>query len=147
MRESSRIGIGYRRFRFEPADMRSAQAQNERSEVKTGEQCIALTIADALLGAAALGGVDAHFSSDEDPLTILRQSEKKVYFSGYEIVNIDISFGPHSALDKPAQEVLSDFRRLLFIKSEQINIKFLPVFDQGSSLLECQAVCLLGGKK
>jgi len=105
-----------------------------------------LAIADALLGAAGLGSASSNYNVQDNPWDILRESEKKVYFSGYQITNIDIAFWPVSAFSKPIQEIHSALSRHLYVESEQINIKPALLIGEKAGWLECHTVCLLGGR-
>ncbi|HID38214.1 MAG TPA: hypothetical protein EYP36_01710 [Calditrichaeota bacterium] len=146
MQGTNRIGIGYFRCRLNPKKEHVSFTKEGEPEVECGEDCLALAIADALLGAAALGSVGSNFSKNNDPMSILNQTEKKIYFAKYKIVNLDIIFSPVSAFKKSVQQILSDLQRLLFIETEQINIKWSHSRGKDVDWMECHVVCLLGGR-
>lgn len=85
------------------------------------------SIADALLGAAGLGGLYNYPEKERinDP-KILREIEREIHYRGLAIENIDITIGAldQMLIDKQA-EIHSKLITRLFIKPEQLNIKFI----------------------
>ena len=94
-----RIGIGYDLHRLEegrPLILGGVHIPFEKGLAGHSDgDALAHAIADALLGAAALGDIGRHFPDtdpaykDADSLALLRTIAEKVRAEGYAIVNID----------------------------------------------------------
>ena len=94
-----RVGIGYDLHRLEegrPLILGGVHIPFEKGLAGHSDgDALAHAIADALLGAAALGDIGRHFPDtdpaykDADSLALLRTIAEKVRAEGYAIVNID----------------------------------------------------------
>ncbi len=111
-------------------------------------------VVDSLLGAAGLGDIGEHFPDtdekykDYDSLGFLQETERKIHFEKFEIVNIDISI----VLEKPKispfkSEIVKNIARNLFLKPHQVNVKAtrgegLGFVGRGEGAI-CYAIALL----
>jgi len=96
-----RIGIGYDLHRLEPGRkliLGGVTIEHEKGLAGHSDaDVLAHAVIDALLGAAALGDIGAHFpDTDElfrgaDSLMLLRRTVAMINEAGYRIVNIDAS--------------------------------------------------------
>ena len=91
---------------------------------------ISHAVVDSLLGAAGLGDIGEHFPDtderykDFNSLEFLQETEKKIHFEKFEIVNIDISI----VLERPKitpykSKIITNIARNLFLKPHQVNLK------------------------
>jgi len=91
---------------------------------------ISHAVVDSLLGAAGLGDIGEHFPDtderykDFNSLGFLQETEKKIHFEKFEIVNIDISI----VLERPKitpykSKIITNIARNLFLKPHQVNLK------------------------
>ena len=129
-----RIGIGYDVHQLElglPFILGGLQLESDRGVVAHSDGDILYhAIADALLGAAALGDI-GHFFPDDDPKyknidskIILLDVLSRLNKMSYSIVNIDITI----VLEKPKlvpwiPKIKSSVSTCLSIDSDQLNIK------------------------
>ena len=129
-----RIGIGYDVHQLElglPFILGGLQLESDRGVVAHSDGDILYhAIADALLGAAALGDI-GHFFPDDDPRyknidskIILLDVLSRLNKMSYSIVNIDITI----VLEKPKlvpwiPKIKSSVSTCLSIDSDQLNIK------------------------
>ena len=96
--------------------------QNDKSDI------VIYSLTDALLGAAASGGM-AQLSDYPDILTIpatdiLKQVEKDIHYTGFDIINIDITIRTSlKKINDKMAEMHAKLIMLLFLKTEQLNIK------------------------
>ena len=87
-------------------------------------------IADALLGAAALGDIGHHFP-DEDPayegissLILLEHVGKLLAKKGYRIGNIDATIVAQKPKFAPyVQKMIENIASVLYLQPEQVNVK------------------------
>ena len=129
-----RIGFGYDIHPFEenrPLIIGGVTIPFEKGlKGHSDADVLAHAVADALLGAAALGDIGEHFpDTDEkyknyDSMLILQEVERKIYFKKFKIVNIDISL----VLQKPKispykEQIVNNIASNLFIKPVQVNVK------------------------
>ena len=88
---------------------------------------VAHAIADALLGAAGLGGIEDHFPDTDmqyknfQSLEFLKEIEKKIHFQKYKIMNIDVTV----VIEKPKilpfkKEMERRIADSLFLKSDPL---------------------------
>ena len=91
---------------------------------------LAHAIIDALLGAAGLGDIGAHFPSSDptlkgaDSLDLLRQVSQKLQAAGFAIVNLDatiVAQGPRMAPHVP--EMRARLARALGLEPGQVSVK------------------------
>ena len=106
------------------------------------------SIADALLGAAATGGLYNYAESDRiNNPEILIEIEKEIHYRGLAIENIDITVvAPDQMIVNKQPEMHSKIISWLFIKPEQLNIKFTfnsDVADTKDYKIKITAVALL----
>lgn len=111
-------------------------------------------IIDALLGAAALGDIGAHFP-DTDPryrgissLVLLQSAAESVRAKGYDIVNVDsIVVAQRPKLRPYIDEMRAKIAKTLYISVDCVNVKAKTEEGLGftGSLqgIAAQAVCLL----
>lgn len=109
------------------------------------------SIADALLGAAGLGGLYNY--PDKNKINnpeILSDIEKEIHYRGLAIENIDITI---MVLDQMLVEKQSDIHSKvimwLFIKPEQLNIKFIfnsNVAETKDYIIQITAIALLNAR-
>ena len=87
-------------------------------------------VCDALLGAAALGDIGAHFPDtdpkykDADSRVLLREVGKKIRVAGFSIANLDatiVAQAPKMAPHIPA--MVANLAADLGLKSAQVNVK------------------------
>jgi len=96
--------------------------QNDNSDI------VIYSLTDALLGAAASGSV-AQLPDYQDILTIpasdiLKQVEKDIHYKGFDIINIDITIRTSlKKINDKMAEMHANLTMLLFLKTEQLNIK------------------------
>ena len=96
-----RIGIGYDSHRFAAGRrLILAGVDIPHDQGLTGHSdadAVAHAVTDALLGAAALGDIGAHFPPDEDAwkdadsMVLLRTALRAVEAENYQVVNIDVT--------------------------------------------------------
>lgn len=111
-------------------------------------------IADALLGAAAMGDIGRHFPDTDpayrgsDSLVLLAEVGARVQAAGYEIVNIDatvIAQAPKLAPFIPA--MCERIAQALRLERGQVNVKAKTAEKMGpvgeGRAIEARAVCLL----
>lgn len=92
------------------------------------------SIADALLGAAASGGISqSSVYSDREkntPLELLQKVEKDIYYKGFKISNIDVTIlTSFQNISENIAEMHANIISWLYLKAEQLNIKSVPVFN------------------
>ncbi len=111
-------------------------------------------IADALLGAAALGDIGMHFP-DTDPsyenassLDLLRQVSEKLHKKGYRVVNIDSTIVTESPKIAPFRsEMVEKIASVLDLEKKAVSVKaatnekFGPVGQ--SKAIQAYAVALI----
>jgi len=93
------------------------------------------SIADALLGAAALGGLFRYLKREKvQAADILKCIEREIYYRGYKIANIDVSISTLSReIENKLDEVHAQLISWLYLKSEQFNLKITPVMNTESA--------------
>ena len=102
------------------------------------EDLLIYSIADALLGAAGLGGIfqsanylDVFTSSGQD---LLRQIEKDIHYLKFKISNIDVSIAASFVkLENKINEIHTNLVSWLYLKPEQLNIKVTPMHDKSTA--------------
>jgi 2-C-methyl-D-erythritol 2,4-cyclodiphosphate synthase len=84
------------------------------------------SIADAMLGASGLGGLYNYQEQNKiNNPEILREIERDIHYRGWVIENIDITIAaPDQMIVDKQSEMHSHLISWLFLKSEQLNIKF-----------------------
>ena len=87
-------------------------------------------VVDSLLGAAGLGDIGEHFPDtdmrykDYSSLKFLQETERKIHFEKFEIVNIDISIVLESPKISPYKNrIVANIARNLFLMPQQVNVK------------------------
>ncbi len=111
-------------------------------------------ITDALLGAAALGDVGAHFPDTDpvfrgaDSLRLLAEAVRRVRQEGWQVGNIDCTVVAQAPRMAPYREAMRDaIARALGIEPGQVNVKAktaekLGPVGQGQSI-EAHAISLI----
>lgn len=116
--------------------------------------CLLHAIAEALLGALALGDLGTHFPDNDpkylniDSKIILKECYKMVKERGYEIVNIDTTIYAERPKIKPYSfEIRQSISDILDIEIDKISVKATTHEKLGPIGLELaiasEAVCLL----
>lgn len=111
-------------------------------------------IADALLGAAAMGDIGRHFPDTDpayqgsDSLALLAEVGAKVRTAGYEIVNIDATVIAQAPKLAPFIPAMCDrIAQALHLDRVQVNVKAKTAEKMGpvgeGRAIEARAVCLL----
>jgi len=118
---------------------------SKRLEIQSSgiSDVVYLTIADALLGAAGLGGLLTKSRPDlvrtgKSAVMILNDVERMIHYAGYRIVNADISLLERD--EAITDTILEGLCGALFLKKEEINIKMAPVLPEK---MICFSVVLL----
>jgi 2-C-methyl-D-erythritol 2,4-cyclodiphosphate synthase len=111
-------------------------------------------ITDALLGAAALGDIGAHFPDTDpvfrgaDSLRLLAEAVRRVRQEGWQVGNIDCTVVAQAPRMAPYREAMRDaIARALGIEPGQVNVKAktaekLGPVGQGQSI-EAHAIALI----
>ena len=114
-------------------------------------------VADALLGAAALGDIGVHFPDTDpaykgaDSLKLLACVKEKVYAAGYRIGNVDVTMiAQRPKLKDYIPQMRKNIADCLEIGIEDVNVKATTEehlgFTGDGSGMACHAVCLLENK-
>ncbi len=158
MNESSRIGIGYDIHRLVEGRklvLGGVEISFEKGLLgHSDSDVLTHAICDALLGAAALGDIGAHFP-DSDPkwagvssLKFLERAVELVTQEGYRVANIDATVIAECPKLRPhIQAIRESLASVLRIEVDQINIKAktnegLESVGRGEAMA-AQAVALL----
>ena len=115
---------------------------------------LAHAIADALLGAAALGDIGKHFPDTDaafkgaDSMRLLTEAARRVREAGFEIGNIDSTIVAQAPKMAPHIEAMrARLSAVLAIAPGQINVKAKSAEKMGpvgeGRAIEARAVCLL----
>lgn len=111
-------------------------------------------VADALLGAAALGDIGRHFP-DTDPAykgadsgELLRIVGQKISAAGYRVGNIDVTMvAQRPKLKDYIPQMVCNIAKILDIDTGKVNVKATTEehlgFTGDGSGMSCHAVCLL----
>lgn len=111
-------------------------------------------ITDALLGAAALGDIGAHFPDTDpvfrgaDSLRLLAEAVRRVRQEGWQVGNVDCTVVAQAPRMAPHREAMRDaIARALGIEPGQVNVKAktaekLGPVGQGQSI-EARAIALI----
>ena len=116
--------------------------------------CVLHAIADALLGAAALGDIGEHFPDDDpqyrdaDSRDLLARTVGIVARAGYGPVNVDCTvLAEQPRLAPHREEMRFRLAEILRIPEDAVGIKFTTLEGLGAlgrgEGIACQAVCLL----
>jgi len=116
--------------------------------------CVLHALADALLGAAALGDIGQHFSdtdpayADADSADLLEQVANLVRASGYQIINVDCTVLAERPQLAPYREAMRmRMAELLGIGAGAVSVKFTTLEGLGAlgrgEGIACQAIALL----
>ena len=114
-------------------------------------------VADALLGAAALGDIGVHFPDTDpaykgaDSLKLLACVKEKVYAAGYRVGNVDVTMiAQRPKLKDYIPQMRKNIADCLEIGIEDVNVKATTEehlgFTGDGSGMACHAVCLLENK-
>jgi 2-C-methyl-D-erythritol 2,4-cyclodiphosphate synthase len=158
MNESTRIGIGYDIHRLVEGRkliLGGIEIPFEKGLLgHSDSDVLTHAICDALLGAAALGDIGAHFP-DSDPrwagassLKFLEHAVELVADKGYRIANIDATVIAERPMLRPhVQAIRESLASVLRIEVDQVNIKAktnegLASMGRGEAMA-AQAVALL----
>lgn len=106
------------------------------------------SVADALLGAAGLGGLDDFTLKDEAQNEILKIVERKIHYAGFKIINLDISLNLHFKIEQMyVKQLINNLSRQMFVKKEQINLKSNPIHSDKMNHDHIYCVALLNERK
>jgi len=129
-----RIGFGYDVHRLVPGRpliLGGVRIPSERGLAGHSDADVLLhAIADALLGAAALGDIGQHFPDtdprwkDADSLELLRQVHHQVVAAGYEVVSVDSTVVLERPRLRPYIEAMrTNIARVLDLPVEAVSVK------------------------
>ena len=95
----------------------------------TDDDLLINSIADALLGAAAIGGLSSYLKQKKNESEkILKKIERDIHYRGYRILNIDVSIMTSwLEIGPKLTEIHALLISMLYIKSEQLNLKLVPI--------------------
>lgn len=153
-----RIGHGIDVHRFGEGDavtLGGVRIPHEQGLVAHSDGDVALhALADALLGALALGDIGHHFpDTDErfrgaDSLALLAEAGRRALQAGWHVVNVDSTIVAQAP--KMAPHILAMRQRIaqaLAVKVEQVSVKAKTAEKLGpvgaGESMEARAVCLL----
>ncbi|AEN72974.1 2-C-methyl-D-erythritol 2,4-cyclodiphosphate synthase [Rhodothermus marinus SG0.5JP17-172] len=129
-----RIGFGYDVHRLVPGRpliLGGVRIPSERGLAGHSDADVLLhAIADALLGAAALGDIGQHFPDtdprwkDADSLELLRQVYHQVVAAGYEVANVDSTVVLERPRLRPYIDTMrANIARVLALPIEAVSVK------------------------
>lgn len=129
-----RIGFGYDVHRLVPGRpliLGGVRIPSERGLAGHSDADVLLhAIADALLGAAALGDIGQHFPDtdprwkDADSLELLRQVCHQVVAAGYEVANVDSTVVLERPRLRPYIDTMrANIARVLALPAEAVSVK------------------------
>ncbi|BBM69300.1 2-C-methyl-D-erythritol 2,4-cyclodiphosphate synthase [Rhodothermus marinus] len=129
-----RIGFGYDVHRLVPGRpliLGGVRIPSERGLAGHSDADVLLhAIADALLGAAALGDIGQHFPDtdprwkDADSLELLRQVYHQVVAAGYEVANVDSTVVLERPRLRPYIDTMrANIARVLALPAEAVSVK------------------------
>ncbi|ACY47990.1 2-C-methyl-D-erythritol 2,4-cyclodiphosphate synthase [Rhodothermus marinus] len=129
-----RIGFGYDVHRLVPGRpliLGGVRIPSERGLAGHSDADVLLhAIADALLGAAALGDIGRHFPDtdprwkDADSLELLRQVYHQVVAAGYEVANVDSTVVLERPRLRPHIDAMrANIARVLALPAEAVSVK------------------------
>jgi 2-C-methyl-D-erythritol 2,4-cyclodiphosphate synthase len=115
---------------------------------------VAHAVADALLGAAALGDLGSRFGVDEpetagaDSLVLLRQVVEDVVDAGWQVGNLDVTVVAHRPRLAPHRRAMRErLAESLGVDLEQVSVKFTTTDGLGAlgraEGIAAWATCLL----
>ena len=106
----------------------SASSENHHAN---DHDILVYSIADALLGAAGLGGLYNYPEKDKNNNPeILRKIERDIHYRRFKIENIDVTIStPIREIENKFTEIHSQLIAWLYLKSEQLNMKFTAIND------------------
>ena len=153
-----RIGTGYDVHRLEEGRkliLGGVQIPIEKGLLGHSDADVLLhAIADALLGAAALGDIGKHFPDTDpafegaDSLKLLEETVRLVKEEGYKVGNVDATvIAQKPKLASYIPRMRENIRKVLEVEENQVNIKatteeHLGFTGEGLGI-SAQAVCLL----
>lgn len=111
-------------------------------------------VADALLGAAALGDIGKHFPDtdpaykDADSMKLLASVVEKIHTAGYRVGNVDVTMiAQKPKLKDYIPQMQKNIAGVLGVDLQQVNVKATTEehlgFTGDGSGMACHAVCLL----
>lgn len=129
-----RVGFGYDAHRFEgpgPIVIGGVSIESPAGVAATSDGDVAAhALADAVLGAAAVGDLGAFFPStdarwqDADSLHILGQCVAMVFDRGYDIVNVDVTVVAEAVRIAPHRDAMREaLARVLRIPVQHVSVK------------------------
>jgi len=153
-----RVGFGYDVHRLvegRPLILGGVDVPHERGVLGHSDgDMLAHAIADALLGAAALGDIGKHFPDtaaewkDADSIELLARVRELIHEAGYEVVNVDATL----ALQRPKVRPFIDAMRTklalaLELTVEEVSVKATTTeklgFEGREEGVSAYAVCLI----
>ncbi len=153
-----RVGFGYDVHRLvegRPLILGGVDVPHERGVLGHSDgDVLAHAIADALLGAAALGDIGKHFPDtaaewkDADSIELLARVRELIHEAGYEVVNVDATL----ALQRPKVRPFIDAMRTklalaLELTVEEVSVKATTTeklgFEGREEGVSAYAVCLI----
>jgi len=153
-----RVGIGFDIHRFDPTrPLRLGGVPLPGSPGLLGHSdadCALHALADALLGAAALGDIGQHFPDrdpaykDADSAVLLARVVDMVTTLGYRVGNVDLTILAETPRIAPYREAMrARIAGLLRIPLDRVGLKAGTLEGMGAlgraEGIACQAICLL----
>ena len=157
-----RIGQGFDVHAFQPGDhviIGGVRIPFHQSLAAHSDGDVLLhALADALLGAAALGDIGRHFPDTDprfrgaDSRVLLRHVMSLVQEQGYQVLNVDATIIAQAPKMAPHIESMRAFiAEDLAVGLEQVNVKATTTeklgFTGRGEGIACQAVCLLARRE
>ncbi len=116
--------------------------------------CVLHAVADALLGAAALGDIGQHFPDtdpaykDADSADLVKEVVSLVHENGYQVINVDCTVLAERPKLEPYRDAMQQrMAELLGIDAGAVGVKFTTLEGLGAlgrgEGIACQAICLL----
>ena len=153
-----RVGTGFDLHRIgadRPLILGGVEIPSDRGLIGHSDaDCVLHAVADALLGAAALGDIGQHFPDtdpaykDADSGELLKRIVSLVEEHGYRIVNVDCTVLAESPKLSPHRDAMRQrMAELLGTGADSVGMKFttfegLGALGRGEGIA-CQAICLL----
>jgi 2-C-methyl-D-erythritol 2,4-cyclodiphosphate synthase len=129
-----RIGSGYDIHRFgagRPLVLGGVRFEDEPGLVGHSDADVVLhAVIDALLGAAGLGDIGAHFPTDDprfkdvDSLVLLRHTAGEILRAGFCVLNLDVTvIAEHPRIRPRVDEMRAAIAGALGVAVEQVSVK------------------------
>ncbi len=143
-----RTGIGHAKANKDQISTASEKAKDSVPLPNVLTTVVETALAEALLGAAAEGGLCDHPQCRKDETIQLDAVEKVIHYAGFKIINADMTVNGISYEGRRLLFGLKDrILQMLFLKQEQVNLKpsmqIASNSTNESEWIECFATVLL----